>query len=129
MKVNINQVLYSLSGEYFKDDKEKPYTLKECMKNVLLNAPADEQAKNLDGKFKMERYMLTIRIATEKKSTMDISAEEVAMLKKLAVSLQVDLYGAMVFALEGKDFPIKNLKHPPEEEEIKDFLQDKGASK
>lgn len=122
MLIDVDQVLYSLHGNFFEDGDKNPYTLRKCLMNVLLNAPAETQAKEIDEEYKMNRYMLTINLAMKKNPKVEISAEQISMVKKLALSLHTDLYGAVVFALEGKPFPLgkqplpsKKIKNSPEE--------------
>jgi len=98
MKVDFSKVILDLKGEPVKDG-EKDFTLGDVAQNALLMPYPDE--KELDGKAKVERFMIATTAALG--GEQDISAEDVALIKKLIAKA----YGPLVVGrsyqiIEGK---------------------------
>jgi hypothetical protein len=99
MKVKISGHLKTLDGDVFKDEKGKELDIKTIIKGVLLNAP-EEPEKAKDPIAKMERYDLAYKVITAK-DEIDITAEEITLLKRLALFMSISMYGAFIDFLEG----------------------------
>ena len=81
MAIDFTQPITTLDGHPFKDPSGQvsDITLAVIAENALLQAYSDET--NLSGEDKIKRYTLARKIEDNKK--VDLSAEEIALLKKL----------------------------------------------
>lgn len=82
MKRDFSQQLVGLGGQQLMEangDEQRPMTLAVVAVNALMGQYADEQGLTGDEKFR--RYQLAERI--DAGGVQDVSAEEVALLKKL----------------------------------------------
>ena len=81
MALDFTQPITTLDGKPFKDPSGQvsDITLAVIAENALLQAYSDET--NLSGEDKIKRYALARKIEDNKK--VDLSAEEIALLKKL----------------------------------------------
>jgi len=81
MALDFTQPITTLDGKPFKDPSGQvsDITLAVIAENALLQAYSDET--NLSGEDKIKRYTLARKIEDNKK--VDLSAEEIALLKKL----------------------------------------------
>jgi len=123
MKINLDQKVYALSGKAFTDSEDKPLTLRTAIEEILTNAPAISEEDKVSQQLKLTRYELSLRVKFNKGDTIDITSEDISLIKRLGIYLRTDLYGYIVYLLEGKDTPIipeDEKKHPPEKTEIRD---------
>ena len=85
LALDFTQPLTTLSGQPFTDpDSKVTITLATIAENALLQAYPDEQ--NLSGEEKLKRYTLARKIEDNKQKA-ELSAEEIALLKKLIAKL------------------------------------------
>ena len=120
MKLNLNQVLYTIGGIPFANADQTFITVRKIAKDVLLIAPASEQSDNVKAEFKQRRYDLSIKIELCKEDSIDVPAEDIAMIKSLAVGLDTEMYGTFISALEGREHPVLKAKRLEKEKELKD---------
>ena len=85
LALDFTQPLTTLSGQPFTDpDSKVTITLATIAENALLQAYPDEQ--NLSGEEKLKRYTRARKIEDNKQKA-ELSAEEIALLKKLIAKL------------------------------------------
>lgn len=98
MKIDVGQVLKTLSGRPMEDDEKKPLTLKwACVNSLLAHYPKEE----IDGTEKMKRFKMAYKI--EKGGEVELSAEEVAKVKTLvSQSMTTLIVGQSHLMLERK---------------------------
>ena len=88
MKINLNQKLKTFDGETLKTSKqigkkieEVPFTISEAIINSLTANFEDE--KDLTGEEKVKRFIIAQKVQRNKDKTIDLSVEDVSMVKKL----------------------------------------------
>jgi len=99
MKVNFSQAIKDFEGETVKDEMGKELSLSEiCVKAILALFKSEE---NISGEEKYKRYKLSDKIYN--KSEVELSAEEVAEVKKLVGKMYSPLVVGLVYdILEGR---------------------------
>jgi len=101
MKVNFNQNLLNLNGVTICEGGKQNLTLLLVTQNALLNLSKEEA--NLESGKKVDRYNLTLKITVSKEQEVDLSAEEVVLIKSVVGKMYVPLIVGQVFRmLEGQ---------------------------
>ncbi len=84
MKIQLNQKLKTLDGEVIKimsGKKEIDFTLADAVMTALTSNFEDE--KNLTGEEKVIRFTLAQSIQRKKNGEIDLSADDIVLIKKL----------------------------------------------
>lgn len=82
MKVNFSQEMYDLDGKKLVEPPmSRPVTLRTLAVNVLMAAFEDE--KHLSGEEKVKRYDMALLVHNSKDDLIDMSIEDVALIKRL----------------------------------------------
>lgn len=101
MKVTLQSPILTLDGNTIKEGNN-PVNLAKFLLVSLTSTYPDE--KNLTGEDKLKRYELALRIQNCTDPQMDISSDEIVLIKKLAAKcLTVVVYGQVAAYLEGKE--------------------------
>lgn len=88
MKISLNQKMKDIEGEVIKVNKQKGKEVVEIdlkLAKVLITALTSnfEDEKNLEGEEKVKRFIIAQKIQRKKDGVVDLSVEDVAMIKKL----------------------------------------------
>lgn len=88
MKISLNQKIKDLEGEIITTPKKKGKEIIEedlRLSTVLINSLLAnfEDEKGLAGEEKINRYMLAQRIKRKEKTTVDLTAENIQLIKPL----------------------------------------------
>jgi hypothetical protein len=98
--INFNQKILTLDGKVVHEGDRK-LTLLLISQNALLNVSKDDE--HITSGEKVDRYALALKITMTKESEIDVTAENIVLLKKVIGKLYVPLIVGQVFLmLEGK---------------------------
>ena len=82
MKIDMNQTITNFDGTVLKDEQGREHTLGTICIIGLLNTPVKPGTKD-EGTIKYERYKLAKKIDDLETAEMELSVEDVVMLKQI----------------------------------------------